>query len=81
MEVQKEMFAWITEVDGRDSLVGVAMLGSHTPLIASSREAIERYRHLAIAHTGALKQSLRLVRFQEMETLERYEDGKKTAAH
>ena len=72
MDIKTEMYAWVTVVDGRDSLIGAMIQGQHVPLVATSRETIERVRHLAVEHGIVLGQPVRLVHFREVETLQNY---------
>lgn len=58
-----ELFAWITEVDGRNCLVGIVTSHGHSPLVLSSLETAEKFEVFARAHAALLHQPVRLVRF------------------
>jgi hypothetical protein len=68
-----EIFAWVTLMaDGRYSIIGTLIDGQHFPLVAMRRSMLERTRELARAHGLALNQPVMLVRFAEVEVLERF---------
>ena len=67
-----EIFAWVTRMaDGRYSIVGALIEGQHFPLVSMHRASMENAGPLARAHGLALNQPVMLVRFAEVEVLER----------
>ena len=66
-ELGDELFAWVTEVEGKRSLVGAIHNGLHMPLIASSRAGADQLEPLAVSHAKAMGQRVRLVRFKAAE--------------
>lgn len=70
-----DLFAWVVkEPDGREGPVCAVVPGLGplaVPLVSMSRNVIDALSHVASLHADASGKPVRLVRFEEAETLKR----------
>jgi hypothetical protein len=64
-----ELYAWVTEVDGKPSLIAALISGFHTPLMSVREETARKMGALAVNHCQATGQKAQLVQFKAVDVI------------